>query len=223
MISGQSSRRLPRALTAAVPLCAALLLCGCGESLRYSPDLHYPARTDPIVDDAPKEQPWASEQPGRLDEEIAAIPKKGGKITDPKAIDAGVRAKLTAALNTTFGTPYAPQVGAAVGEDETVVTQLVQLKVRDANLDTPFHALATGSKAYRFHCVHCHGLTGDGRGPTGPWVVPHPRDYRPACLNSSPVIPRPPESRAATTCFAHCTTGSTALPCRRSPCSPTTS
>jgi mono/diheme cytochrome c family protein len=31
---------------------------------------------------------------------------------------------------------------------------------------------------YRYHCVHCHGLTGDGRGPTGPWVDPHPRDYR---------------------------------------------
>ncbi len=130
------------------------------------------------MDQAPKDQPWASEQPGRLDEEIADIPKKGGKITDPTKIDAGLRAKLTAALNTTFGTPYAPQVGAAVGEDETVAGQLVQLKVRDANADVAFHTLATGSKAYRFHCVHCHGLPGDGRGPTGPWVVPHPRDYR---------------------------------------------
>ncbi|HEY8503802.1 MAG TPA: cytochrome c, partial [Gemmataceae bacterium] len=27
-------------------------------------------------------------------------------------------------------------------------------------------------------CVHCHGLTGDGRGPTGLWIQPHPRDYR---------------------------------------------
>jgi mono/diheme cytochrome c family protein len=31
---------------------------------------------------------------------------------------------------------------------------------------------------YRRHCLHCHGLAGDGRGPTGPWVSPHPRDYR---------------------------------------------
>ena len=23
--------------------------------------------------------------------------------------------------------------------------------------------------------MHCHGLNGDGRGPTGPWVNPHPR------------------------------------------------
>ena len=109
VISGQSSRRPPRALSAAVPLLAALLLCGCGESVRYSPDLRYPARTDPIVDDPPKEETWASEQPGRLDESIAEIPKKGGKITDPKSIDAGLRAKLQDALNTTFGTPYAPR------------------------------------------------------------------------------------------------------------------
>jgi mono/diheme cytochrome c family protein len=26
--------------------------------------------------------------------------------------------------------------------------------------------------------MHCHGVPGDGRGPTGPWVSPHPRDYR---------------------------------------------
>ncbi len=178
MISGLSSRRPPRALSVAVPLFASLLLCGCGESLRYSPALHYPARTDPIVDEVPKDQPWASEQPGRLDESIAEIPKKGGKITDPKSIDAGLRKKLDAALDAAFGTPYAPRVGAATGEDEEVVTQLVKLKVRDPKEGAPFHTLATGSKTFRFHCVHCHGLTGDGRGPTGPWVVPHPRDYR---------------------------------------------
>src|SRR5262249_7496123 len=26
--------------------------------------------------------------------------------------------------------------------------------------------------------LYCHGLTGDGRGPTAKWVNPHPRDYR---------------------------------------------
>jgi mono/diheme cytochrome c family protein len=38
--------------------------------------------------------------------------------------------------------------------------------------------LAKGSVLYRRHCLHCHGLPGDGRGPTAPWVNPHPRDYR---------------------------------------------
>ena len=38
--------------------------------------------------------------------------------------------------------------------------------------------LAEGSKLYRQHCLHCHGLEGNGRGPTGYWVNPPPRDYR---------------------------------------------
>jgi hypothetical protein len=38
--------------------------------------------------------------------------------------------------------------------------------------------LQEGSRLYRIHCVQCHGLTGDGRGPTSKWVNPHPRDYR---------------------------------------------
>jgi len=32
---------------------------------------------------------------------------------------------------------------------------------------------------YRKHCVHCHGITGDGRGPTAQFLNPYPRDYRP--------------------------------------------
>jgi mono/diheme cytochrome c family protein len=31
---------------------------------------------------------------------------------------------------------------------------------------------------YRRHCVHCHGITGDGRGPTARFLNPYPRDYR---------------------------------------------
>src|SRR5207302_7364718 len=46
-----------------------------------------------------------------------------------------------------------------------------QLKLDDATL-------ADGSQLYRRHCLHCHGLAGDGHGPTAPWVNPHPRDYR---------------------------------------------
>ena len=33
---------------------------------------------------------------------------------------------------------------------------------------------------YRRHCVHCHGVTGDGRGPTARFLNPYPRDYRQA-------------------------------------------
>jgi mono/diheme cytochrome c family protein len=31
---------------------------------------------------------------------------------------------------------------------------------------------------YRRHCVHCHGVTGDGAGPTAMFLNPYPRDFR---------------------------------------------
>jgi len=68
---------------------------------------------------------------------------------------------LDAALKQLFGTPAKPTVA---------------LDDPDPKLDEA--TLAKGSSLYRQHCLHCHGLTGDGRGPTAPWVNPHPRDYR---------------------------------------------
>jgi mono/diheme cytochrome c family protein len=32
---------------------------------------------------------------------------------------------------------------------------------------------------YRRHCAHCHGISGDGQGPTAAILNPYPRDYRP--------------------------------------------
>ncbi len=71
------------------------------------------------------------------------------------------RPALDAALKDLFGTPAKPKV--ALDDPDP--------KLAEATL-------AKGSSLYRRHCLHCHGLTGDGRGPTGPWVNPHPRDYR---------------------------------------------
>lgn len=31
---------------------------------------------------------------------------------------------------------------------------------------------------YRQHCVHCHGVNGDGAGPTARFLKPYPRDFR---------------------------------------------
>ena len=178
MIAGLSSHRVRRIVAAVVPLIAALWLSGC-EYDTYPKDLEYPLRDDPIVINAPKnESPFYPPGPGHLDEEIAAIPKLGGEILDPNKVSKKHRNLLFHALNTAFGTPRHPRVGASEGEDPDLVTQLVDLKIRDAKGKNPFKTLAVGSRVYRYHCVHCHGLTGDGRGPTGPWVEPHPRDYR---------------------------------------------
>jgi mono/diheme cytochrome c family protein len=35
-----------------------------------------------------------------------------------------------------------------------------------------------GYALYRLHCLHCHGVSGAGDGPTAPFLYPRPRDYR---------------------------------------------
>jgi mono/diheme cytochrome c family protein len=38
--------------------------------------------------------------------------------------------------------------------------------------------LKEGRMLYAEHCQHCHGVSGDGNGPTAPYLNPPPRDYR---------------------------------------------
>jgi len=38
--------------------------------------------------------------------------------------------------------------------------------------------LKEGRNLYMTHCQHCHGVTGDGKGPTSRFLNPRPRDYR---------------------------------------------
>lgn len=40
------------------------------------------------------------------------------------------------------------------------------------------HVLKHGRKLYARHCQHCHGVSGDGDGPTAKYLNPRPRDYR---------------------------------------------
>jgi mono/diheme cytochrome c family protein len=39
-------------------------------------------------------------------------------------------------------------------------------------------ALQQGRQLYMEHCMHCHGVSGDGHGPTASYLNPRPRDYR---------------------------------------------
>jgi mono/diheme cytochrome c family protein len=40
------------------------------------------------------------------------------------------------------------------------------------------HPQAGGYAIYRRNCLHCHGVSGAGDGPTAPFLYPMPRDYR---------------------------------------------
>jgi mono/diheme cytochrome c family protein len=165
-MSGLFRTRRPRP-AALVLAWLVLPLCGCGlTDGRYPADLHYPPRTDLIYVEPPtvNPQPFFPSPPGHLDQDIATINDRKGKTLDPKKLDAGDGKELRNKLEELFGTPRSPKVE---GEED-------QLKKLQLDPET----LAAGSVVYRRHCLHCHGVAGDGRGPTGPWLSPHPRDYR---------------------------------------------
>jgi mono/diheme cytochrome c family protein len=98
---------------------------------------------------------------------------KANNVVDPRNLTAAERNKMGEMLTKLFGTPAAPIVKVKGGDDEMGVTQELSDRLK---LDAK--TLQEGSALYRRHCLHCHGLEGNGRGPTGYWVNPHPRDYR---------------------------------------------
>jgi mono/diheme cytochrome c family protein len=51
-------------------------------------------------------------------------------------------------------------------------------KIRLAAGPTYSDAQGYAAGLYRRHCVHCHGVTGDGAGPTAMFLNPYPRDFR---------------------------------------------
>jgi mono/diheme cytochrome c family protein len=65
-----------------------------------------------------------------------------------------------------YGTPDDPRVPPDSGLD------IQKLKIAAG----PVKGYTQG--LFRLHCVHCHGITGDGMGPTALFLKPYPRDYR---------------------------------------------
>lgn len=95
-----------------------------------------------------------------------------------------------------FGTPDHPALP-GIQDDEADISKvldLAKLKSAAGPVASDEHGVARG--LYREHCVHCHGVTGDGNGPTAAFLNPYPRDYRPGKFKfkSTPVGFRPTHS-----------------------------
>ncbi|MCS7017088.1 MAG: cytochrome c [Gemmatales bacterium] len=75
-------------------------------------------------------------------------------------------------LKPIFGTPAHPKVDLAQADDTLTLPDDPELAGLDAK------TLEEGSRLYRRFCIHCHGIVGDGRGSTGRWLNPPPRDFR---------------------------------------------
>lgn len=154
------------AALATLALAAAALFSGCDND--YNAELRYPERTDPLITKAISASPSKFDPPGLFPNTLSMVPAddlKKADVLDPAKLQDGFRGPLYASLEKFFGRPAEPKVDGI--EDSARDT----LKLDKATL-------AKGASLYRLHCLHCHGLSGNGRGPTAPWVNPHPRDYR---------------------------------------------
>ncbi len=152
-----------RRIAAALPA-AALLVAGCGKPPEYPSTLVFPARADRLVLKVPTAPPPGPNQPGKLDEELAALDAAGGTTVDLAAVPAAARTALDKHLKDVFGTPAAPTVAA---EPDAA-----------GRLGLSADGLAEGGKLFRRHCLQCHNLAGDGRGPSAFGSTPYPRDFR---------------------------------------------
>jgi mono/diheme cytochrome c family protein len=81
-------------------------------------------------------------------------------------------------LEALFGTPDDPRVPPAVSVGDEKTWKLDIAKIRLAAGPAVANKDGNTGGLYRLHCVHCHGVTGDGAGPTAEFLNPYPRDFR---------------------------------------------
>ncbi|HMO91366.1 MAG TPA: cytochrome c [Pirellulaceae bacterium] len=87
------------------------------------------------------------------------------------------RADISRFLSELFGSPDEPRFPELDDEGNPqglLSTERLQLAAGPVRSDR------TGTKfgLYREHCAQCHGISGDGRGPTSAFLNPYPRDFR---------------------------------------------
>ncbi|MCH2128994.1 MAG: cytochrome c [Pirellulaceae bacterium] len=99
------------------------------------------------------------------------------KYEDPEApfTDDQLR-NLADILTAVFGTPDDPYMiaDANLGIHEVMEQRNLNLAAGPVGSDE----FGRAQGLYRQHCAHCHGVSGDGAGPTAAFLNPYPRDYR---------------------------------------------
>ena len=100
----------------------------------------------------------------------------GGEEGAPTALSDAVTDDIGNILAALFGTPDHPKLPAVEGLEMEKLPDLRDLQASAGVVLSDRTGAAQG--LYREHCVHCHGISGDGNGPTAAFLNPYPRDYR---------------------------------------------
>lgn len=100
------------------------------------------------------------------------------KIEQEQSVDftGEQRRNIDETLQALFGNPDEPMLPVVEGADLGKLMSLSRLKLAAGRVGSDEHGNPRG--LYREHCAHCHGITGDGAGPTAAFLNPYPRDYR---------------------------------------------
>ena len=109
---------------------------------------------------------------------VEYLKQEGLQLADGEKFDPQYRRQIDTMLTALFGTPDQPRFPYFIGDEE----ELSEV-VSNENLLMAAGPVSSGRDGeprglYREHCAHCHGISGDGAGPTAGFLNPYPRDFR---------------------------------------------
>jgi mono/diheme cytochrome c family protein len=87
-----------------------------------------------------------------------------------KAISPARQQQVANVLGAMYGTPDQPYALPETKLDQSMIEVAAGPVLSDES--------GAEKGLFRRHCAHCHGVTGDGDGPTARFLNPYPRDYR---------------------------------------------
>lgn len=141
--------------------------------------------------------------------------EKVNDLDDEEHYDPRYKKEIGTILTALFGTPDDPEFQFLFEPEDDPARDVIDIKnLRMAAGPASSHP-GKAEGLYRRHCVQCHGVTGDGKGPTSEFLNPYPRDFRLGKFKfKSTPLRRPPTDEDLTSTIRYGISG-TAMPAFR--------
>ncbi len=108
--------------------------------------------------------------------EVEFIKQERLQLADGEHFPVANKKQIGNLLTALFGTPDHPRFPNQLGDPEDPTVNIDNLKMAAGAVKSDRTGEPSG--LYREHCAHCHGISGDGSGPTASFLNPYPRDFR---------------------------------------------
>lgn len=120
----------------------------------------------------------STEQPEFRFNEVEFHKQERKLLEDGEEFPDYVRSDIADLVTALFGTPQDPSFPVFEGDDDPAhqFVNIDNLKLAAGPVSSDREGRQIG--LYREHCAQCHGVTGDGKGPTSGFMNPYPRDFR---------------------------------------------